>query len=85
MVEMPEVNGNPAQRFKLGTGFSDTDRQRPPAVGCLVTYRFRGLNDNGVPRFASFVQVREEALNQGCLHRLSVGREGTVYFFTQSA
>ena len=63
MVEMPAVNGNPAQRFKLGTGFSDTDRQRPPAVGSLVTYRFRGLNDSGVPRFASFVRVREDALN----------------------
>ncbi len=63
LVEMPAVNGNPAQRFKLGTGFSDADRQRPPAIGSLVTYRFRGLNDSGVPRFASFVQVREEALN----------------------
>ena len=63
MVEMLAVNVNPEQRFKLGTGFSDTDRQRPPAVGSLVTYRFRGLNDSGVPRFASFVQVREEALN----------------------
>ena len=63
LVEMPAVNGNPAQRFKLGTGFSDADRQRPPAIDSMVTYRFRGLNDSGVPRFASFVRVREDALN----------------------
>ena len=64
LVEMPAVNGNAAKRFKLGTGFSDTDRQHPPAVGSLVTYRFRGLNDSGIPRFASFLRVREGALNQ---------------------
>jgi len=23
-----------------------------------VTYRFRGLNDSGIPRFASFMRVR---------------------------
>ena len=63
MVEMPAVNGNPAQQFKLGTGFSDANRQRPPAVGSLVTYRFRGMNDSGIPRFASFVRVRDDALN----------------------
>ena len=63
LVEMPAANGKPSRRFKLGTGFSDADRQRPPAVGSLVTYRFRGLNDSGVPRFASFVRVREDALN----------------------
>lgn len=63
LVEMPAANGNPAQRFKLGTGFSDADRQRPPAIGSLVTYRFRGLTDSGLPRFASFVRVREDALN----------------------
>ena len=62
LVEMPAVNGNAAKRFKLGTGFSDADRQSPPAVGSLVTYRFRGLNDSGIPRFASFMRVREDAL-----------------------
>jgi DNA ligase 1 len=63
LVEMPAVNGKPAQRFKLGTGFSDADRALPPTVGSLVTYRFRGLNESGIPRFASFMRVREEALN----------------------
>jgi DNA ligase-1 len=62
LVEMPAVGAKPAQRFKLGTGFSDAERQDPPALGALVTYRFRGLNDSGIPRFASFMRVREEPL-----------------------
>lgn len=48
-------------RFRLGTGFTDAQRERPPAVGEWVTYRFRGLNASGVPRFASFVRVRPDA------------------------
>jgi len=58
LVEMPAEDGQPAQRFKLGTGFSDAQRQNPPAIGERVTYRFRGLNDSGIPRFASFMRVR---------------------------
>jgi DNA ligase-1 len=61
LVEMPAGDGKPAQRFKLGAGFSDAERQDPPVVGSLVTYRFRGLNNSGVPRFASFMRVREDA------------------------
>src|SRR5665647_2479413 len=60
LVEMPGVDGKTGERFKLGTGFSDKQRQSPPAVGTLVTYRFRGLNDSGIPRFASFMRVRED-------------------------
>ena len=45
-------------RFKLGTGLSDAQRENPPALGQWVTYRYRGLTDKGVPRFASFVRIR---------------------------
>ncbi len=58
LVETPAAGGEPARRFKLGTGFSDAQRQNPPAIGSLVTYRFRGLNDSGIPRFASFMRPR---------------------------
>lgn len=47
----------PGVRFKIGTGLSDAQRRNPPPVGSVVTYRFRGLTDAGVPRFASFVRV----------------------------
>ena len=58
LVEMPAAEGRPALRFKLGTGFSDGQRLNPPPVGSLVTYRFRGLNDSGIPRFATFMRIR---------------------------
>ncbi|MDR3454612.1 MAG: DNA ligase [Rhodoferax sp.] len=60
LVQMPDAAGQPGLRFKLGTGFSDEQRQNPPALGSWVTYRFRGLNDSGIPRFASFMRVRED-------------------------
>ena len=46
--------------FKLGSGLSDADRRQPPAVGSWVTYRYQGLHDSGLPRFARFWRVREE-------------------------
>jgi DNA ligase-1 len=55
LVETPS-----GQRFRLGAGFSDADRERPPPVGSWVTYRFRGTHDGGLPRFASFVRERED-------------------------
>ena len=55
LVETPS-----GQRFRLGAGFSDADRERPPPVGSWVTYRFRGTHNGGLPRFASFVRERED-------------------------
>ncbi|RFO96762.1 DNA ligase [Rhodoferax lacus] len=46
------------QRFALGTGFSDADRANPPAVGSVVTYRYRDRTVTGLPKFASFLRVR---------------------------
>lgn len=45
--------------FMLGTGFDDRQREHPPALGSTVTYTFRGTTEAGVPRFASFLRVRE--------------------------
>ena len=56
----PLVETPSGQRFRLGAGFSDADRERPPPVGSWVTYRFRGTHDGGLPRFASFVRERED-------------------------
>ena len=54
LLEMP--NG---QRFALGTGLTDAQRRSPPPVGALVTYRYRDRTPTGLPRFASFLRVRE--------------------------
>ncbi len=47
-------------RFKIGTGFSDKQRRSPPPVGAVITYQYRGLTRKGVPRFASFLRIREK-------------------------
>jgi DNA ligase-1 len=53
LLEMPD-----GQRFALGTGFTDAQRIAPPAVGEVVTYRYRDRTPKGLPRFASFLRVR---------------------------
>ena len=55
LVEMPD-----GRRFRLGTGFSDEERRNPPPLGATVTYKYHGKTRNGVPRFASFLRVRDE-------------------------
>ncbi len=55
MVEMPD-----GKRFKLGSGFTDAEREDPPAIGTSVTYRYNGLNPSGLPRFARFLRVRND-------------------------
>jgi DNA ligase 1 len=54
LVQMPS-----GQRFALGSGLSDALRRDPPPVGTWVTYRYRERTPSGLPRFASFVRVRE--------------------------
>jgi DNA ligase-1 len=43
--------------FSVGTGFSDAERENPPPVGSLITFRYQELSEGGVPRFPSFVSV----------------------------
>jgi DNA ligase 1 len=46
--------------FKIGTGLSDADREHPPAIGAIVTFRYQELTDAGVPRFPAFLRVRTD-------------------------
>ena len=55
LVDMPD-----GRRFRLGTGFSDEERREPPPVGATVTYEYFGKTRNGLPRFASFLRIRDE-------------------------
>ena len=54
LLEMPG-----GQRFALGSGFTDAQRDAPPPIGSLVSYRYRARTPSGLPRFASFLRVRE--------------------------
>ena len=46
------------REFSIGTGFTDAQRETPPPIGTIVTYRYRGLTAKGLPRFPSFLRVR---------------------------
>lgn len=48
-------------RFNVGTGFSDDERENPPEIGSIITFRYQELSDGGVPRFPSYVGVRLDA------------------------
>lgn len=46
--------------FSLGAGLSDAQRRNPPPIGATVTYRYSDLTKKGLPKFASFLRVRQE-------------------------
>lgn len=48
--------------FSIGTGFSLAERQHPPAIGTLITYKYLGTTANGLPRFASFLRIRTDII-----------------------
>lgn len=47
-------------KFSIGTGFSDAERNNPPAIGSIVTFRYQELSDRGVPRFPAYVRLRTD-------------------------
>jgi hypothetical protein len=46
--------------FRIGAGLSDALRRNPPPIGSLIIYRYQTLTQDGVPRFARYLRVREE-------------------------
>ncbi len=54
-VQLPD-----GRRFRLGTGFSNAEREDPPPVGSTVEFRYSGLTRTGLPRFAVFLRERED-------------------------
>ncbi|MBK7765460.1 MAG: DNA ligase [Sulfuritalea sp.] len=53
-MELPD-----GRRFSLGSGLPDALRRDPPPVGTQITYRFRELTNNGMPRFPRYLRVRD--------------------------
>lgn len=45
-------------RFRIGTGFSDEQREKPPPIGAIVTFRYTGFYRSGIPKFPSFLRIR---------------------------
>ncbi|HET6249762.1 MAG TPA: DNA ligase [Tepidisphaeraceae bacterium] len=46
------------KEFFVGTGFSDRERDKPPAIGSTITFRYQELSEAGIPRFPSYVGER---------------------------
>jgi len=52
-----EIAGH--KRFYIGSGLSDEERASPPAIGSIITFRYQGFTRKGIPRFASYLRLRE--------------------------
>lgn len=60
MLGALRVRSADGREFSLGSGLSDDQRRHPPPPGTIVTYRYRDLTPRGLPRFASFLRVRDD-------------------------
>ena len=55
-----KVRMDNGKEFYIGSGFTQQHRKNPPLIGSLVTYRYQGFTQAGIPRFAVFVRPRNE-------------------------
>ena len=60
MLGALRVRSQQGVEFSVGSGFTDKDRANPPPIGSIITYKYHGYTKNGLPRFASFLRVRED-------------------------
>ena len=60
MLGALRVRNNQGVEFAVGSGFTDNERANPPPVGSIITYKYHGYTNHGLPRFASFLRVRED-------------------------
>ena len=48
------------RQFRIGSGFTDGERASPPDPGTTITFKYYGLTATGLPRFASFLRIRND-------------------------
>src|SRR5262249_31608853 len=70
-------------KFNVGTGFSDAERERPPAIGAVITFRYQELSNDGVPRFPRYVRERLDVeLSQSAKpYKISLVHQGEQTFW----
>lgn len=47
--------------LKIGSGFSDKQRENPPKIGQIITYKYQGFTKKGLPRFPIFLRLRRDS------------------------
>ncbi len=53
------VKTGDGKKFRIGSGFSNQQRRSPSAIGTIITYKYHGKTNRGIPRFASFLRERK--------------------------
>ncbi len=56
-----KVKMDNGKEFYIGSGFLHQERENPPAINSVITYRHQGFTNKGIPRFAVFLRVRDES------------------------
>jgi DNA ligase-1 len=44
--------------FKIGTGFNLQERENPPPIGSIITFKYKEFTKYGKPRFSVFLRVK---------------------------
>jgi DNA ligase len=57
LVTLPDNSGI---RFRIGSGLSDAERNSPPPIGAIITFKYYGFYESGIPKFPSFMRTRTD-------------------------
>lgn len=52
------TDGRNDRTFHVGVGFTDAERENPPAVGETITFSYFGMTDGGSPRHPKYLRIR---------------------------
>ena len=56
MMGAIRVRTDKGVEFKIGSGFDDSQRRKPPKLGSRVTFKYQGTSKGGIPRFPIFMR-----------------------------
>jgi len=45
--------------FKIGTSFTDQQREHPPTLGEIIVFKHYGYTKNGKPRFPVYLRIHQ--------------------------
>jgi DNA ligase-1 len=45
--------------LRIGSGLSQEERENPPQIGSMITFKYNGFSKKGNPKFPVFLRVRE--------------------------